>query len=1368
MSLNIDALIKTGAVEIQRRIKRYDVQWGRPFNALYYKRLALSYVPAYYWKIESGTSSNIGFLRSTYDLTPHGSGITYTAGVVDPTDNMAVMTGAGYLSAAAGRAETEASNGYTASGWFYVDTSTVSADKIVLSKAPNRTGATATITLGIQNTSGTIYPFAQFANGVKLAPTDPSYQVRNLAYNQILVSVEHLNSTWTASLYINGELAASASGSGYAPSTSDTSTILVGAARNGSGVDAATYFNGNIDEVFLTFRPLTAQSVADLYTVGISATYIEPDERFDTDVLATSTNPKTWDKLIRSLSPLHWWRLESTAHVGSDWITYDTPIANPASGSDLKCHGSTANATTYTGLITTKNGASSCKKFSRDSNYAESTDSLHWTATAGSLIDFTASYWFKSGSNSEEGDGILGFNGEGYWGSSSGFACYVRNHDMYVIFYGAATSIDPGTPYVANTISTVGTTFRIEEDQTYHVACTISTNGYATLYLNGQKANGEQLAAPRGFVVPPSTARFRLGKPSQFQDPPEFYLDEVMLFEKALTQAEVLSIYNTGIFGPSYVTTLFGGDPDSEGSPYTLSANEYSELTNELDITSYVESYRIDRDLRQVIDTATLSIYQTWGMSNILDSLRANTYVTVEERYVNNEASIATDWYQLGAFLVDGPMGESTTEDNRVFNINLKGLLKLTSFDLCHHIIEPDRLLVKKRTFDIVTSFTDYVQYQLSHDVIPGAVYDNWADYPAPKLWVTDFLNLGVASEGGITNATDEIRIKGSEGAVKVHAGEGSVIINKNYLQDPVTENGLSNPQTVKGEIYRFATANDIEKDVVISAITYSSRWLVAFHSEANCDNKTLWVKSGNAKGKYYKIQTYNDTDYHLVDPNGLAVSPLDEGLAVGDLVQLGDFNSVEDALRKVLLKNGYQENDSTLPFYFVIDPCPNQLAPSVPPHNYDITDDVRWLAVIEDILTYAPPDYRVYTDNEGVIRASLVGVATNAVTAHEVTGKIDLNEDKSDYGITTKLVVEGEGGQSTNVALAIAYGGFAAVRAYALTGYATNYEDLTGTTLTQAAANTLVSQCFSNNPKIPIPTGTGWNYGNPSINRHYGVLFQKFGTPTDVKRWNFEDLDVCAVDLGRTDTGSSILIDSVEVTWFDHFVEGNRIKQSMFVYYMTEDDYQNEVGTAAPSAPNDADTNYFPSATAKSWKLLVDEFSLEEGANNLPYTEFVHQKPLKARFLKFRVGQCQHRLKMQSGQYKDKVVSRVGIAEIKVYNSLIIRATAELGVTPPLNTGDYKDLASRVRRRTDFIPKATFIQDFNTGKDFAITQLQERYIDFTPVSVSVFGPTIEAGQAITLKHPETKVTRKYLVTASTRIYDGTSQLQLLNYDLVI
>jgi hypothetical protein len=506
-----------------------------------------------------------------------------------------------------------------------------------------------------------------------------------------------------------------------------------------------------------------------------------------------------------------------------------------------------------------------------------------------------------------------------------------------------------------------------------------------------------------------------------------------------------------------------------------------------------------------------------------------------------------------------------------------------------------------------------------------------------------------------------------------------------------------------------------------------------------------------------------------LHDIHGYPVHPEFEGLEVGDTVQIGDYNAVDDAIRKAAYRCGFQENDPTKPFYFELDPCPSDLAPSVPPIRPKIGDQTHWGELVGEILQYAPPNYRLAVNNEGVLRGKLVGFLAGAVPNHTLIGRLDLNEDHGDYGIATRLIIEGEASDSFNIGLNVAFGGTSAVKAYVLKGYADpnrrpDAESSLGIDLSQDEADAIWQKVFNGNPKTPVPSG---GVADSQWATRYGVILAKEGSPKDVKRWFYEDTPLCAIDIGRSSTGTPIEIEALEFTWMNHYLEGNTITQSMIVHYMTEAAYEAEFGVALDASPNQDDMSYFPPADSHAWKLLVDEFALQEGNTIIEASDFEGGLPVGVRFLKLTCGQAHYRFPVVEPSAGDHDAAiRVTLAECKIWTSRRIIATAELGVSGIFGTGDYKELATRLRRRTDYLEKNLYLNDYDKAKAFAIAELQERYVDFTPIAVTCFAPTVQVGDIIYLVHPETRRGNTYLVVATSHDMTGIGKFQVLNYDI--
>ena len=850
-------------------------------------------------------------------------------------------------------------------------------------------------------------------------------------------------------------------------------------------------------------------------------------------------------------------------------------------------------------------------------------------------------------------------------------------------------------------------------------------------------------------------------------------------------------------------------------------------------------------------------------------------------------------------------------------------------------------------------------------------------------MWAQNFtaISSDESALGGASYLNEEIRIKGAQGSVQVLGGVGKVVFDLDYFTTPISNDGIGNPSNLYAEFYRYAQSYDAER-TVLSDIKFTDNWYVTVGSkDVNAHGKTIFMRSGNAKGRVFKVKqvgltanslffsnhlgstnssvavagstltgwtqqltdplglyggetwrvsgthttatvkysnmikmlvpvtipshipdtailkgvrvvvkyrtntgnyaelspdnlpiqdnlaylsvtggltssdiyssnlarngrwidkttlppssgtytrnmtsdlifggafdsagfqeltagqirtnianmaffysvkstgnaTYNGQTFYadvamsgvelafewlpdliLTDIYGNVVHPEYEGIAINDQIQLGNYNAVEDVYRLLLTEAGFQENDPSKPFYFSLEESPRSLAPSVPPLRNYVSDNKTRLDILQDVSqNYALPDYKLYVDSNGIVRAELLSAkyGGDATILLPPNTSVDYNTDGSDINIITRVIVEGANASSVNVGLNVTKGGFSAVRAYKLNNYASSSSNsLDGRTLSQGDADTLLTEIFDSSSKTPIPpTGSGWLYDGQ--NKYYGTLWYRYGPRSQVKRWDFEDEALFALDIGRNGNGTAIEIDYMEVVSFNHFFSAdNSIGQSLMVYSMTESDYEAEFKKKPPAAVSQADTSYFPPANANSWKLLVDEISVNE-TSKITSADFVDEKPIKARFFKFVVGQCQYRFPIIN--VDSNVATSINLANIKLYNSSTVRASAELGVDGEFADTVYKQMATRLRRRSEFLSGNVLLDTYDKVKDFALSELRERVIDYAPTSITTAYPNVQLYDVVYWTNPKTRESGKFLVEATAMGMRKPTQCQIHNY----
>lgn len=508
----------------------------------------------------------------------------------------------------------------------------------------------------------------------------------------------------------------------------------------------------------------------------------------------------------------------------------------------------------------------------------------------------------------------------------------------------------------------------------------------------------------------------------------------------------------------------------------------------------------------------------------------------------------------------------------------------------------------------------------------------------------------------------------------------------------------------------------------------------------------------------------------YIVDVNGKAVAPATDGLAVGDHVQIGFAASPSDVVRFVLAKVGFQESDPAAPFYMEIE---NAAFDGVvlPPTNLSFDAENDWLEYLTDVLQQVPPDYKVVQKRDGSLLVRSIGVDYAAaaiddadVNLIDVFGGVIV--DNSDVGLTTSVVAHGRSVEAANVALN------AAARAYLLDNFAQaiNYgassNDVTsryGVTLTQAQADVVVAQVLDSNPNTPKPTGGRWAATD------VGVIWQQYAqNRRDMNKYSvFADVDLFGVDIGRPPGAAKAYnIGEIELIWVNTYYKGNSIPQSMQIYYMTEDDYIAVEGVLPPDEPNQDDTSYFPPADHPAWRLLVDEFIFDsEGAVTLSKGDFIDQRATKLRFLKFRSRQAHFRLWIPDDTSDQ--IARIVLSGLKVWTDNELYAVAEMGSSPRTNSGTYKALARRLRRRRQLLPRNPLLTTYSDVFGFAETALVEAIANMESLRVEVLGIDAQPGDVVFFAHPYTGQVAKYAVREVQVDYgDGMHTLELVNYDI--
>lgn len=273
------------------------------------------------------------------------------------------------------------------------------------------------------------------------------------------------------------------------------------------------HYEGLIDELAVFNSELSSSNVTSIYNSG------------------TPTD-------ISSLSPVGWWRMGDN---------------DGASGTTITDQGSGSNDATLTNGPTFSTDVPEYK-FNRYSVSFDGTDDFIDVGAVsdlnGSISAVTISAWFNV---SAFGDAVIS------GGSSGSDRFYMQIYDSTTIRYGSGVGFDD---FIVPTLST-GTW--------YHIAL-VHNGTSAALYLNNsQSSSGSQ-------VVESPTANYgsslKIGSYFSGSNYFQGLLDEVAVFDSALSASNITSIYNSGV--PNDISSLSPvgwwrmGDGTEAGSGTTI------------------------------------------------------------------------------------------------------------------------------------------------------------------------------------------------------------------------------------------------------------------------------------------------------------------------------------------------------------------------------------------------------------------------------------------------------------------------------------------------------------------------------------------------------------------------------------------------------------------------------------------------------------------------------------------------------------------------------------------------------------------------------------------------------------------------------
>lgn len=921
----------------------------------------------------------------------------------------------------------------------------------------------------------------------------------------------------------------------------------------------------------------------------------------------------------------------------------------------------------------------------------------------------------------------------------------------------------------------------LQANTTYHIAVTYKA-GFYTIYKNGVAVSSKKVldtippGVPSfsGYPYADETKAFRIGyAPAYLADTisQTFTLDEVAIYDQALTSSEIYRHYIKMRDG--YSDTGGGG-----GGGGTCDNTTLPELIDEEDVTQYVvmDTLTLTRGDDNLVDVLSFNAVEDWGANTLSDLFNANTYLIVERRYTTPDGSIDSGWESLGHFVCEGPYGVTHDTANRVYQVSAKSLMKFLSFDTpIFTQLEPDKVLVSRREMEDVSTGVEYKSYKIPRLGFTGTYYGNFATFPTPKIWLSDF-----TTASDIVTGADVIRAKGAEESVQFLYGEGTYRIDSDYFNGKVQESGMGAPDTLEIEAFRHLVPEDlcdatisetvVTKDglVVVGAVIKIPLATAGIVATETYVGRTIFVTSGLAKGYMYRIVSFTSdaTDYifGVIDYTRQSIPDLDvDSVFVDDTIRIGDCNSPAQALTKIFKFAGFQNQDSTKPFYFEFEEPIFDGGITLIPQTFRRSDNKTWLQIAKEIMDQCPGNFKLIIDRNGVARTLNV-IQKPVGSADHTLHVTSFEQDGSDFGIHTRIVALGQFKDPTDVGLSTAAGGNATYGTYKLDNFTSANPQ--GDTLSQGAADAIINQIANLDPKTPI--GPASDGGQDT----YGTIWRVFGTMGthgfDCRRWSMEDSNLFWIDLGLNETSETqYLIESFEFQVFPvMFQVGTVIQQTLQLYYMTESDYISATGDIPPVASGDATviTNLNAMADSTAWRALTSEFVTGDGVTVVNPTEFPDNEPVRMRFVKVVCGQPCHHPELDGTKYENTPISIIAMAGLRIYTSTTIIQTAELGVTPPFDTQEFRDKAERLRRRTMYLEENPYIQTSTDAANFALQELKEHYTEFEPIAVGAVDPTVELWDTVEFLNPETGVTQTYVVRAVNLKNNEFCNLQIVDY----
>ena len=305
----------------------------------------------------------------------------------------------------------------------------------------------------------------------------------------------------TAKLYVNGQVAAEGTPTGYVPGASGGLAIA-------GRADASFYWNGSADEVALYPTALSASQVAQHFSTGTSATPATP-----------------YQTMVLSSAPLAYYRLGEAAY---------TPPASLPIALNVGSAGTAADGSYNPGMAVGAEGPrppafSGFDPLNQGGRFNGAAGFVGTPFTLNELTEFSMSGWIRRGA------------------VHSGRGGYFGQNDL--LEFGDANSGASIELYVNARAANIIATYPFRDDE-WGLLTVVASPTNTILYANGLEI-GRLSGAVESYGS--SAYSFNIGGGGIFNTAGDFFLgdiDEVVVFPAALTPSQVQQLYFSSEVAP--------------------------------------------------------------------------------------------------------------------------------------------------------------------------------------------------------------------------------------------------------------------------------------------------------------------------------------------------------------------------------------------------------------------------------------------------------------------------------------------------------------------------------------------------------------------------------------------------------------------------------------------------------------------------------------------------------------------------------------------------------------------------------------------------------------------------------------------------